>query len=483
MNQKGMISIILLMSLVVLVGGGIYISQTDIFNDRDLFSRRGKFVQNIENRKQIKQEVLNRLDLERLTESTGLEGLNETDAYIEVENTATASITDSQVSGYQGYVTPNAPAVQALATGKTYEQIYKESVGWIWVEDEVMHGEVEKWLLPQTFLTETPEWPTNPVTGNIASDCESQAYTLVSALRAAGMPAEYVRVVTGKVNFGESVGGHAWVEVYDEVLDGWFQLEATSGSYYDSIQQELVEADGVSYNYFKTYQYPSLQIWTYFNDEYFWDNSRQEGVVPELWLTSDTVEKQPNPAEVIFQLPEDVQDRREERIQRLQDALETIDTDEVRRRLEDLRTQATNSTLTADQLEQELANIKVEYGNNVNATITSIRRQVLYMLELAELKVENGLTPAQQEEVDVILQNAIDEAYVLIAQSDLSAEEKAQLTAVLREFEQRYQDGLTPAEKAAIQTQLITTLNRIETEVEEGSFEERIRNQRLDRLQ
>lgn len=282
-------------------------------------------------------EALKKYGLARLVEFAGLEGLNETDKYVEEDNAENTegNINENQISNYQTFVTPNDVAVINLAQGKGYQQLYQEAVAWVWVEDMIINGVPEKWLSPNYFLTKTPNLSTNPVKGKIASDCESQAYTLVSALRAAGMSAEDVRVVTGKVNFGGSIGGHAWVEIYDSDAGYWFQLEATSGSYYDSNTKTFNQSSGLSYNYYKTRPYPSIQIWTYFNDKYFWDNSRQDGIVAEHWLDPESNTKRPDPSEVTYEIPERFKRLREERAKKLQDLIENFDSDKLRERVEE----------------------------------------------------------------------------------------------------------------------------------------------------
>jgi transglutaminase-like putative cysteine protease len=187
-----------------------------------------------------------------------------------------------QLSPYQAYVTPNDSEVQKLASGITNSrQAYSEAVSWVWVSDQTLHGVSEKWLMPHEFLADTPTYPTNPAPGSIVSDCESQAYTLVSLLRAIGISAQNVRVVVGKVNFSGEIGGHAWVEIYEG--GQWLALEATSGPYWDDEEGQLHESDGYPYGYFKTHTYPSVEIWGYFNDIYYYNPSTGQGNAPQTW--------------------------------------------------------------------------------------------------------------------------------------------------------------------------------------------------------
>jgi transglutaminase-like putative cysteine protease len=189
-----------------------------------------------------------------------------------------------QLSPYQAYVTPNDSAVQALASGTTSnQQAYSTAVQWVWVSDQTLNGVPEKWLYPHEFLTDTPSNENNPVPGHVASDCESQAYTLVSLLRAIGVSAQNVRVVVGQVNFDGEIGGHAWVEINEG--GGWFALEATSGPYWDDEESQLHESNGYPYGYYKTHTFPSLEIWGYFNDYYYYNPSTGQGNAPASWQT------------------------------------------------------------------------------------------------------------------------------------------------------------------------------------------------------
>ena len=184
---------------------------------------------------------------------------------------------------YQDYVTPFDSAIAHLSdlvNGKV--EAYRAAVAWVWVSDATLNGEEEKWLMPHVFLMDTPDYDTNPAKPRKASDCEEQANTLVSLLRAEGVKAEDVRVVLGEVDFGEEEGGHAWVEVYES--DRWLPLEATSGPYYDDDSQSLKERKGMSYTYYETRSYPSVEIWFYYNDIYYVDFIHDEETAPDHWL-------------------------------------------------------------------------------------------------------------------------------------------------------------------------------------------------------
>jgi len=187
------------------------------------------------------------------------------------------------IDNHQTYVTPNDSAVQDIANSISgTREAYREGVSWVWVSDKTLNNRVEKWLKPHEFLTNTPNYPTNPVPGRIASDCEEQANALASLIRAEGIPPDKVRVVLGKVDFDGSIGGHAWVEIYEDNV--WFALEATSGPYWDDEKQKLINSNGLSYSYYKFFDYPSIEIWSYYNDYYYYDPSTGKGNPPDLWL-------------------------------------------------------------------------------------------------------------------------------------------------------------------------------------------------------
>lgn len=135
--------------------------------------------------------------------------------------------------------------------------------------------------MPHEFLSATPNYPSNPVKGNAVSDCEEQANTLVSLLRAEGVTADKVRAVIGKVKFGDGEGGHAWVELWQ---DGeWLPLEATSGSYWDDDEGELVTRCGTAFNHCATHSYNVVEVWGYYNDIYYLDPRTGTGNAPASW--------------------------------------------------------------------------------------------------------------------------------------------------------------------------------------------------------
>ena len=188
---------------------------------------------------------------------------------------------------YQAYVTPDADAVKEYLEENGLDdkyEIYEAALSWTWVSDEALHGTEEKWLTPAEFLEETPDYAENPVSGEPVSDCEEQANTLTSLLIVSGEYDEStVRVAVGEVNFGETSGGHAWVEVYED--GAWFPLDATGGPYYDDESSELLSVDvsEIDYEEYRDSSYPVVEVWYYYNNEYFVDLGTQSGDAPISW--------------------------------------------------------------------------------------------------------------------------------------------------------------------------------------------------------
>ena len=196
----------------------------------------------------------------------------------------------TQISDYQKYVTPDNSVVQSYITDNNINfagDAYAKAIDWIWVSDLTLHNRYEHWLFPISFITVTPNDFDNPVPGNMVSDCEEHAYTLVSLFEVIGVSKDNVRVVIGKVEFEGETGGHAWVQLYEE--GEWFELEATSGPYWDDDENKLIESNGFSYNYFKTRPYPVEEYWAFFNDKYFYnpDNGKKSENLPDHWLTTE----------------------------------------------------------------------------------------------------------------------------------------------------------------------------------------------------
>jgi hypothetical protein len=246
-----------------------------VFNPLDLFlddSEEDSIDQTLESNQPVLQKI-KKFRMKRL--------LKQRDLILRKENF-------THVSNYQKYVTPNNATVVQYKDSNDIDstlKAYDTAVDWTWVSDSTLHGRPEKWLMPAEFISGTPNYASNPVNG-MASDCESQAYTLVSILEAVGVAKTNVRVVVGEVDFSGEVGGHAWVQVYQN--GKWFELEATSGPYWDDDDQKLVSNSGFSFDYFKTHDYPVVEYWAFFNDLHFYnpDNGKESQGLPNHWKTS-----------------------------------------------------------------------------------------------------------------------------------------------------------------------------------------------------
>lgn len=464
-NSKKFVVLFLIIIFLAVVFGIYFGIKNRIINrePRDFLNREKV----LDNRRELPLEKVKALRLDRLSRDGGLRGLNETDQYVEGVLTGGTgdNLANNQISNYQTFVTPQNQAVTNFAKGKNYQKIYDEALSWVWVEDDIINGTEEKWLYPETFLVETPTMKTNPVLNRIASDCESQAYTLVSALRAAGMSAEEVRVITGKVNFGRgAVGGHAWVEVYDQTAGRWFQLEATSGDFYDSQTGKLVESPGMEYNYFKNYKYPSVAKWTMFNDKYFFDITRGQGVVPDSWFDDDTLDKQEDPNNIDYTLPDALKKLREERADSLREELLKITQGEFQERAEYLRSrrvQSTQSGMTGAGYSEE-----------------EITQQIIKVIEQLEEAIKQGATEEQKIMFQKAAEEGIKKAYQMLASSNLSEEEKEELYALLEEAERLLDEGLSQAQIALLKKEALDFLDQLKKDVESGEARETLKEKR-----
>ena len=187
-----------------------------------------------------------------------------------------------KASPYQRYVTPDDQAIEALTTRiDGAEDAYALAVQWTYVSEKTLNRVVDKWLKPHEFLANTPYFLTNPVKGEVVSDCEEQAYVLVSLLRAVGVQAEEVRVVMGKVDFDGTEMGHAWVELFTD--NHWLTLDPSSGPYWDDEAGEIVHRPGHSFDYYLNHPYPVIEIWVYGNDIYYLDLRDNAGNAPDSW--------------------------------------------------------------------------------------------------------------------------------------------------------------------------------------------------------
>ena len=180
------------------------------------------------------------------------------------------------------YVTPEDPAIEALAAHiNGAEDAYNVAVQWVYVSEQKLNHVADKWLTPHEFLGNTPHYPSNPLKCEEASDCEEQANTLVSLIRAEGIQPEAVRVALGEVRFDDEATGHAWVEL---LANGhWVALDPSWGPYWDDKAGKLVYRRGRPFNYYASHTYPVLQVWAYYNDVYYLDPRDDSGNAPASW--------------------------------------------------------------------------------------------------------------------------------------------------------------------------------------------------------
>jgi len=183
----------------------------------------------------------------------------------------------------QSYVSPGDEVIKSLAENITsIEEAYETAVRWVCVSEQRLNQEINRWLTPHQFLVDTRDYSGNPIPGEVVSDCEEQAYTLVSLIRAITVDPQNVRVALGEVQLGNGTEGHAWVEVL--IDDDWLVLEPTSGPYWDDMAEKLVSREGVSFKYYRNYPYPVTQVWIYFNDVYYFNFKSESGNAPTSWL-------------------------------------------------------------------------------------------------------------------------------------------------------------------------------------------------------
>ena len=115
------------------------------------------------------------------------------------------------------------------------------------------------------------------------SDCEEHAMCFVAMCRAMGTEPENVRVATGYVEINGKKFGHAWTQL--KINDKWLNVEPTSGSYVNE-NGEIVKSNGLGLYYYNTKIYPSLEVWSYFNDQYYVDSTG--GNAPSDWKITET---------------------------------------------------------------------------------------------------------------------------------------------------------------------------------------------------
>lgn len=183
---------------------------------------------------------------------------------------------------YRAYITPEDRAIQALAAQiNGVEEAYELAVQWTYISEQELNNIADKWLTPHEFLTNTPHYSSNPLQGEEVSDCEEQANTLASLLRAKGISPEEVRVALGEVIFNDIKIGHAWVEL---LIEGdWLALDPSLGPYWDDKARKLVHRQGISFDHYASHPYPVHQSWAYYSDVHFLDPREGQMDVPASW--------------------------------------------------------------------------------------------------------------------------------------------------------------------------------------------------------
>lgn len=188
---------------------------------------------------------------------------------------------------YQSFITPDNEVIVKLAASlSSIEEIYTEANDWVYVSDPLLNATDDKWLTPHEFLSETPSYPANPVPGLVVGDCEEQANTTVSLLRAFGVSPENVRVVLGNVSVSKNIiRGHVWVELL--VNDKWMALDPSQGNQWNENFGQLMADKGKIFDYYYHTTYPVPSITAYYNDIYYLDVRNNRGNAPESWKTSE----------------------------------------------------------------------------------------------------------------------------------------------------------------------------------------------------
>jgi len=131
----------------------------------------------------------------------------------------------------------------------------------IYISDKELWDVLEKWLT----IEELKETRFALNIEGMKSDCEEHANYLCSLLIASGVSRENVRVVLGEVQFGDSKGGHAWVEIFKN--GQWIPLESSCG---DMIQEgKLYHSSPLPLWYFSANPYPESERWVEYNDVYY----------------------------------------------------------------------------------------------------------------------------------------------------------------------------------------------------------------------
>jgi transglutaminase-like putative cysteine protease len=187
------------------------------------------------------------------------------------------------------YVTPEDQVIKALAARiNGAVDAYEVAVQWVYVSDQKLNHTDDRYLTPHQFLTNTPLYQSNPLKGAEVSDCEEQAHTLASLIRAEGIQPAEIRVALGEAEFGDAATGHAWVEL---LTDGhWIALDPSWGPYWDDKAAKLIHRQGVPFDYYASHTYPVLQVWAYYNDTYYLNPRDGSGNAPASWFKVNLAE-------------------------------------------------------------------------------------------------------------------------------------------------------------------------------------------------
>jgi hypothetical protein len=168
-----------------------------------------------------------------------------------------------------------------MPEARSLEEAYLEAAQIIYMTDNDLWGVPEKWVSPNIVFTETSTLNTNIVNVPV-SDCEEHAISFVAMARKLGIPAENVRVATGYIEMNGEKYGHAWCQIKENNV--WVNVEPTSGNYVEN--GVLYTSTPLGLDYFEDKTYPVIEIWSYFNDEYYITNSNSNA--PTDWDITQT---------------------------------------------------------------------------------------------------------------------------------------------------------------------------------------------------
>ena len=186
-----------------------------------------------------------------------------------------------------GFITPESPLVQEFADNHdSLQALYEAAVSWVWVSDDVLYHEEDRWATPEEFFS-TASLATNPAPGACAGDCEDQACALVSAMRAFGLSPEMVRVGVGKVvvrspeTDNAIIALHCWAEYQKD--GAWVVLDPSQATLWDEQTSALIYLTPTPFEHYETERYQIVELWAYFNDAYHFCALTDSGTAPESW--------------------------------------------------------------------------------------------------------------------------------------------------------------------------------------------------------